>query len=90
MEEVIKKVIALAKLKFDKEGLENFVKECEKIVEYFQKIKALKANERKEALYFLYQFKCPLREDKVEIFKNDFLRNSPRYKEGYFRIKKML
>jgi|UniRef100_A0A7V5XYY7 aspartyl/glutamyl-tRNA(Asn/Gln) amidotransferase C subunit len=90
MEEVIKKVIALAKLKFDKEELEGFVKECSKIVEYFQKIKTLQKPEKKEGLYFLYQLKCPLREDKVKSFKNDFLKNSPRYQEGYFRIKKIL
>lgn len=80
MEDILKRVIALAKLEFDKKELEDFIKECENISKHFQKIKELKTE---KGLYHLYQEGCPLREDKIKIFKSVL-------KKGYFKVKKVL
>ncbi|MEO0097695.1 MAG: Asp-tRNA(Asn)/Glu-tRNA(Gln) amidotransferase subunit GatC [candidate division WOR-3 bacterium] len=91
MEEIIKKVIHLAKLSFPKEELENFVKECEKIVNYFQELKKIYKNERKEiSKKEDLEWKCPLREDIIKLGNKNFLKELPNFKGNYFRIKKIL
>lgn len=91
MEEIIKKVIHLAKLSFPKEELENFVKECEKIVSYFQELKKIYKEEREEREEKkTLELKCPLREDIIKFSDKNFLKNLPNFKGSYFRIKKIL
>lgn len=90
MEEIIKKVIHLAKLSFAEEELENFVKECEKIVNYFQELKNMYKEEKEEKRKNETIGECPLREDITKINDKNFLKSLPNFKGGYFRIKKIL
>lgn len=90
MEEIIKKVIYLAKLSFPKEEMEDFIKECEKIVNYFQELKKLFKEEKGISKENELTENCPLREDTVKLSDKDFLKDLPNFKRGYFRIKKIL
>ncbi|MEO0088728.1 MAG: Asp-tRNA(Asn)/Glu-tRNA(Gln) amidotransferase subunit GatC [candidate division WOR-3 bacterium] len=90
MEEIIKKVISLAKLSFPKEELENFIKECEKIVSYFQELKKIYRREEKNDQETGLIEECPLRKDEAKIGDRGFLKGLSNFKGGYFRIKKIL
>ncbi len=90
MEEIIKKIIYLAKLNFPPEELEDFIKECGKIVNYFQELKKLSKEEKEICKETELTTKCPLREDTVKLGDRDFLKDLPNFKRGYFRIKKIL
>lgn len=90
MEEIIKKVISLAKLSFPKEELDNFIKECEKVVNYFQELKKIYKEEKKEINEISLIEKCPLREDIAKSGNKNFLKDLPNFKGNYFRIKKIL
>ncbi|MCS7250196.1 MAG: aspartyl/glutamyl-tRNA amidotransferase subunit C [candidate division WOR-3 bacterium] len=91
MEEIIKKVIHLAKLNFSSEELENFIGECKRIVNYFQELKKiLKEEENEKEEKEDYKGKSLLREDIVKLTDRNFLKSLPNFKGNYFRIKKIL
>ena len=87
----VEHIAELARLKFNKEELENFTNQLNEILTYVEKLNELDT-ENVEPLSHPVENNNVFRDDivKPSIQKNEALKNSPENDENFFRVPKVI
>ena len=92
--EQVDKVAALARLRFEAEGLETFVPTFEQILDYFEQLKQIDTEAVEPTYHALFgqELETPLRADECgeSLPVEEALGNAPETKDGHFRVPKVI
>ena len=83
----VKKIAKLAKLKLSEDEVESYAGQCEKILQYVEKLNELDTSEV-EPLAHVHDLTNVLREDEhtSQDDREKFLDNAPEHKGPYFKV----
>ncbi|MAP33437.1 MAG: Asp-tRNA(Asn)/Glu-tRNA(Gln) amidotransferase GatCAB subunit C [Rickettsiales bacterium] len=90
-EETVKKIASLAKIEVQKKDLSRLVKELEQIIGWVEQLQEVNTK-NVLPMTSVVDVDLPLREDKISDSrkKEDILSNSPKSKEDYFVVPKVI